>query len=155
METPEERGYCDFCKEPFRRKPPPPEPSPKAAVPPEVLAKLLDAKRPPEVPAAVPAPGIPAEFAHLDAGERIPELPSAARKAAWLFLAATLFAGALGLAYMAGLAGPRRTGARGEGLRRVPVGPPESEGAAAPQDPGVPEEAPPPPPPMPMPPPQP
>lgn len=114
METPEERGYCDFCKEPFRRKPPPPQPRPRAAVPPEVMAKLLEAKRAPEAQEPAPPSGIPAEFAHLDAGERIPELPAAARKLAWFFLAAIVLAGGLGLSYFAGRAGPRRAGARGE-----------------------------------------
>lgn len=98
METPEELGYCDFCKEPFRRKAP--EPAPKVrdtvAVPPEVMAKLLEAKNQPSAEASGP---IPPEFAALDAGERIPELPPLARKLAWAFLAFVVFAGSLALVY--------------------------------------------------------
>ena len=98
METPEELGYCDFCKEPFRRKAP--EPAPKVqetvAVPLEVMAKLLEAKNQSAAEAAGP---IPPEFAALDAGERIPEFPPHVRKLAWAFLALVVFAGSLALVY--------------------------------------------------------
>ncbi|TPW19857.1 MAG: hypothetical protein FD126_2263, partial [Elusimicrobia bacterium] len=84
-------------KEPFRRKPEPvPEkPRESVVVAPEVMARVLEAKRAPAVEAAG---AIPTEFAHLDAGERIPELPPMARKLAWFFLAAVVFAGGLGTA---------------------------------------------------------
>lgn len=127
METPEELGYCDFCKEPFRRKAPEPEPKPKetVAVPPEVMAKVLEAKTQPSAQAAGP---IPPEFAALDAGERIPEIPPHVRKLAWAFLALVVFAGCLGLVYM--LARARQVPVRVP----VPVGPgPSSQPMPDPQ----------------------
>lgn len=107
METPEEQGFCDFCKEPFRRKAPPSEPvkPEKVPVPPEVMAKLLAMKSP--AGSADPAePDLMAEFARLDAGDRIPEVSPAVRKLAWGFLAAVLLAAALGTAYL--MTRPRR-----------------------------------------------
>lgn len=123
METPEELGYCDFCKEPFRRKGPEPEPKPRetVAVPPEVMAKVLEAKTQASAQAAGP---IPPEFAALDSGERIPQVPPHMRKLAWAFLALVMFAGSLGLVYMLAQA------------RKAPIRPPT---------PVRPEEAPPPP----------
>lgn len=99
METPEAQGFCDFCKEPFRKKAPPPEPrrEEKVAVPPEVMAKLLALKTPSEPGAPSP---LPAEFAGLDSGERVPELPPGARKAAWAFLGVVLLVGAVGVSYL-------------------------------------------------------
>ncbi|TBR19450.1 hypothetical protein EPO15_14260 [bacterium] len=136
MESPEELGYCDFCKEPFRRKPPPPEPKvqPKVAVPPEVLAKLLEAKRAP-APAEAAA-GIPPEFLALDAGERIPELSPAARKLAWAFLAAVVFLGGVVGVYI--LTRPRR-------VRMPPLPPPliAPDGAVQPDSPSPPPPPPP------------
>lgn len=127
METPEELGYCDFCKEPFRRKAPEPEPKPKetVAVPPEVMAKVLEAKTQASAKAAGP---IPPEFAALDAGERIPQFPPHVRKLAWAFLALVVFAGSLGLVYM--LARARQVPVRVP----VPVGPgPSSQRMPDPQ----------------------
>lgn len=91
METPEELGYCDFCKEPFRRKktPPPKEPE-KVAVPPEVMAKLVAAKAPSAPAETAPGADLSGEFADLDPGERVPEVPPVLRKLAWAFLAAVL-----------------------------------------------------------------
>lgn len=99
METPEEPGYCDFCKEPFRRKPAAPEPKPveKVEVPAAVMAKVLEAKKQASVEDVGP---IPPEFAALDAGERIPQLPPHVRQLAWAFLALVVFAGSLTLVYM-------------------------------------------------------
>lgn len=99
METPEELGYCDFCKEPFRRKPPPPEPKSveKVEVPAAVMAKILEAKRLAPGPQPAEPGGIPPEFAALDAGERIPELPPVARKLAWAFLAIIVVWAGVGL----------------------------------------------------------
>lgn len=133
METPEAQGFCDFCKEPFRKKAPPPEPrkEEKVAVPPEVMAKLLALK----APSGPGAPSeLPAEFASLDAGERIPELPAGARKAAWAFLGAVVLVSAVGVSYLVlkvrraeGPAVP--AGARVEGERvilpAVPPPPPQ------------------------------
>ena len=131
METPEELGYCDFCKEPFRRKAP--EPAPKVrdtvAVPPEVMAKLLEAKNQASVEAAGP---IPPEFAALDAGERIPEFPPHVRKLAWAFLALVMFAGSLGLVYVLGRA------QKGQAQVPPPVGPGPST-PPAPSAPPAPE----------------
>lgn len=146
METAEELGYCDFCKEPFRRKEPPPPAPEKVAVPPELMAKLLEAKRAaPEAPAD-PGPELPPEFAALAAAERMPPVPPWARYAAWAFLAGILTFSAVGFVYV--MTRPRPTPPRGEAprARPSPPTPPPSE-----LPPGVPDEepdaAPPPPPP--------
>jgi len=130
METPEELGYCDFCKEPFRRKPAPAEQRPKeeVAVPPQVMAKLLAAKRTAEAAPAGPVGTIPPEFAALDDGGRIPEVPASARKLAWIFLASVLLLGAVALTYMAARS-PRRL--------PLPMPPPLPPGAVAPERPPV------------------
>lgn len=126
METPEEIGYCDFCKEPFRRKPPPPEPEPEAekvALAPEVMAKVLEAKRASAASASGEPGGIPPEFAGLDAGERIPEIPPQARKLAWAFLAIVVLWTAVGIIYL--MKHPTR------GLPKVPRLPaPTADGSA-------------------------
>lgn len=134
METPEELGYCDFCKEPFRRKAPEPEPKvvEKVVVPPEVMAKVLEARN--QAPAEAAGP-IPPEFAALDAGERIPQLPPHVRNLAWAFLALVVFAGSLGLVYM--LARAHRSASRplpasAEGA--PPPAPPQP--APGPEEPG-------------------
>lgn len=131
METPEEPGYCDFCKEPFRRKAPEPEPKPRetVAVPAEVMAKVLEAKKQAAVESAGP---IPPEFAALDPGERIPQVPSQVRQLAWAFLALVLLAGSLGLVYVLGRA------QKGQALVPTPVGP----GPSAPPAPPSPEPQP-------------
>ena len=95
MESPEELGYCDFCKEPFRKKkpeaPPPPPKKSEVPVPPEVFAKLMQAKT--QATPEGEKPGIPAEFAHLDAGERIERLPPWLRYFTWGFLAFIILVG--------------------------------------------------------------
>ncbi|MBI3299195.1 MAG: hypothetical protein HYZ75_13585 [Elusimicrobia bacterium] len=120
MESPEELGYCDFCKEPFRKKKPepapPPSKQPAVPVPPEVFAKLMQAKAAAEPKAAGEEAGIPAEFAHLDAGERIEGIPPGLRAAAWAFLAFVMLAGL-------GLAGTLIS----KGKRAKPAPPPVSE----------------------------
>lgn len=105
METSDAQEWCDFCKEPFRRKKKseaakaaeqpkaqPPQESPKPAVKdnkgvltPELLAKLQAQRTQSQV--VDPTRGeIPAEFLHLDTGERIPVVSPAVRKLAWGFL---------------------------------------------------------------------
>ncbi len=101
METPDSQDWCDFCKEPFRKKKsaaakaetPPAEASPKPApkkknvvVTPELLAKLQFHRTQPQR-AEAPKGGLPPEFAHLDSGERIQRLSPSVRKMAWVFLA--------------------------------------------------------------------
>lgn len=153
METPEEPGYCDFCKEPFRRKPPPPGPKApeKVSLPPEVMAKLLDAKRvPPPAPVGT-GPDLPPEFVQLAAAERMPVVPPWARYLAWAFMAGILTLSAVGFVYV--LTRPRpKTPSDGETPpgrpRRAAPPPPIQPPAELP--PGVPDEeplAPPPPPP--------
>ncbi len=95
FETPEAHGYCDFCKEPFRKKPEPakaPKPQPKVEVPPAVMAKLLEVSAETGKHAGPPA-AIPLEFAHLDAGEKIAGPSALLRAAAWMFLSGVLAAG--------------------------------------------------------------
>ncbi|MBI4346381.1 MAG: hypothetical protein HY553_05975 [Elusimicrobia bacterium] len=58
FENPDEAGWCDFCKEPFRR------------------AKAAPANGAHDV----------ADFKDLDAGERIPTIPAWVRWFAWGFL---------------------------------------------------------------------
>lgn len=111
MATPDAQDWCDFCKEPFRKKksaaakaavqpqaqpaqksPPPAAeaeksaPEKKVVITSELLAKLqchqTQSKR-----AAAPQGALPPEFAHLDSGERIQQLPPSVRKMAWVFLA--------------------------------------------------------------------
>lgn len=106
METPEEQGYCDFCKEPFRKKPEAPaapvaKPAQQVVVPPEVMEKLLSHKNAPGPSASPYAPEIPPEFAELGDGERIAELPPVAKKAAWAFLALVVLWTAVGMAWFA------------------------------------------------------
>jgi len=102
FDTPEEQGYCDFCKEPFRKPEQPAlpparkledldqpaaKPAEKVPLTPEMLAKLMQAGISPKTPApASGEPLIPPEFAHLDSGEKLPQIPPAARKLAWVFL---------------------------------------------------------------------
>ncbi|HVE12795.1 MAG TPA: hypothetical protein VNI01_05335 [Elusimicrobiota bacterium] len=92
FETPEDQGWCDFCKEPFRKKsaepaPPPPPPSKTVQITPELLERLQEAKH--AVSAREPT-SIPPEFAQLDSGERIGGASEMTRTAAWLFLAMIL-----------------------------------------------------------------
>jgi len=112
FETPQEQGYCDFCKEPFKKRPasepvkPPPaaapprgeHPAPEVKLTPEILGKLLGAK---DAAAGDARAGeIPPEFAHLDTGGQVPEIPPAARKLAWVFLGILMFWILLGTVWM-------------------------------------------------------
>ena len=95
FETPEEQGHCDFCKEPFRRKAEPPrnaKAQPKVDIPPAVMAKLMEVRVEGKKSAGPPAV-IPPEFAHLDAGERLPGASALLRFAAWTFLATVILIG--------------------------------------------------------------
>ncbi len=69
FESPEGAQWCDFCKEPFNKKPKP-APAPAVASPPLKLP-------PPPLPSASQdvAAGIPPEFAGLDTGGKIPVAP--------------------------------------------------------------------------------
>lgn len=78
------RQWCDFCKEPFNKK---------------VVPKTSEAAAPKQ------PSSIPAEFAGLDSGERIPAVPPKLRLAAWVFFALAML-GVLALSMMA----VRRTG---------------------------------------------
>lgn len=138
METPSELGYCDFCKEPFRRKAPEPKPAEKVEVPAAVMAKVLEAKLAGAADGG--SGGIPPEFASLDAGERIPELPPIARKLAWAFLALIVFWTGVGLIIMMNRA---RRAPLPIPVMRPPIPPAGSEGGV-PQ--GLPMAPPPPPP---------
>ena len=78
FDSPEGAEWCDFCKEPFRKKvrrppPQPPAPVPQAAVPPEARLEGNGS--------------LPPDFAGFDSGERIPVPPRWVRAAAWGFLA--------------------------------------------------------------------
>lgn len=141
METAEELGYCDFCKEPFRRKDPPPKPPDAVAVPPELMAKLLEAKRDPPPSPAGPVPELPPEFAQLASAERMPAVPPWARTLAWAFLAAVLALSAVGSLYV--MTRPRPTPPRGGADRVPPALPAQPPPAPPPGDPD--EELPPPP----------
>lgn len=103
METPEDQGYCDFCKEPFRKKAPP-EPAsapkqPSVPVPPEVMEKVLAHKNAPGPSGSPYSPDIPPEFAEMGDGERIAGLPPAAKQLAWAFLALILLWTAVGMGW--------------------------------------------------------
>lgn len=102
METPEEQGFCDFCKEPFRKKAPPPKPVQPAPikVPPEVFQKLLEAKNV-DKGDGIKRQDIPPEFTGLDSGGNIEGLPPYARKAAWAFLGLILLWSVVGTIYFA------------------------------------------------------
>ncbi|MCX5788147.1 MAG: hypothetical protein NTX64_06515 [Elusimicrobia bacterium] len=76
FDSPEGAEWCDFCKEPFRKKKapkPPPAPLPPAPAPAE--AKPADSG------------SVPSEFTGFETGERIPIVPGWVRIAAWGFLA--------------------------------------------------------------------
>jgi hypothetical protein len=143
METAPELGYCDFCKEPFRRKDPPPKAPEKVAVPPDLMAKLLEAKRAAPEPPAGPGPDLPPEFAQLAAAERMPAVPPMVRYLAWAFLAGILTLSAVGFVYVMTRPRPK---APADGA--PPGRPPRREAppapAAPPADlpPGVPDEEP-------------
>ncbi len=147
FETPEEQGFCDFCKEPFRKRPepaPPPKEHPKVVVPPEVFAKLADARRQ-AAPAEAPAAGIPAEFAHLDTGGRIAAPSEVIRYLAWGFLALILFAGAVGMLWAVSRAKTDRHPARRRVVEAPPAVPPPAQPAPSQSDAaGEPDQAAPP-----------
>ena len=70
-------------------------------MPPEVMAKVLAAAQASEKAAASEAGGgIPEEFANLDRGEKIPEIPPVARKLAYAFLGIIFFWTVIGVGYM-------------------------------------------------------
>jgi len=97
FETPDEQAWCDFCKEPLRKRRPAAAPAAAAPqgesvppaktvpVPDEVWKKLMSV-RAEGTPASAPSGGIPAEFAGLDTGGALPAVPPAVRKGAWVFL---------------------------------------------------------------------
>lgn len=135
FETPEEQGHCDFCKEPFRKKPVPaprPKPQPKVVVPPEVYAKLAEA-RGAAARGPAPAAGIPAEFAHLDPGERIVPPSHLIRTVAWGFLGFIVLAGAAALFWAVGRTATMKRPPRGRPAQAAQPAP-----APAPADPEAP-----------------
>lgn len=98
FETDEEQGWCDFCKEPFRKKKAPEAPKPgaaDAAQKPQEKAPALEAS-PKGAAAAVPVeaaqPGVLSKLTAEQAfellksmpQERIPEIPPIVRYAAWI-----------------------------------------------------------------------
>ena len=93
FETPDGQAWCDFCKHPFRPKAGKGSvdkdvPSKKSTpLSPDILRKLHHVKA--EASGQVKG-GIPPEFAHLDAGEKIPAVPPLARTLAWGILAVVL-----------------------------------------------------------------
>lgn len=91
FETPIEQGYCDFCKEPFKKEASvsSAEPPKKVDVPPSVLAKLLEDKKESrsESKPKKDLGDIVKEFAHLDAGGKVEEVSPLVRQMAWAFLA--------------------------------------------------------------------
>ena len=96
FDSPDDAAWCDFCKEPFRKGPPPPRLSPPAT---------------PPVPEGKRNGAPPAEFAHLDPGERIPTMPPWVRLAAWAFVGFWFVWGMVLLGFYLGkqrLAGDRR-----------------------------------------------
>jgi hypothetical protein len=105
FDTPDTQSWCDFCKEPFRKKAdsaPAPRPDIKAKVdiPPAVLAKLLKAKD--EVFEKKDAGPIPSEFLHLDTGGKIGGAPPYAKKMAWVFVAIIFVWTGIGLIWLMG-----------------------------------------------------
>lgn len=109
FETPDEQAWCDFCKEPLRKRKPaapeaktaapqPPEgaaleaktaapvPAAKSVPVPEEVWQRLMSVRAQDSPASVPGEGIPPEFAGLDTGGSLPPVPPIIRKGAWVFL---------------------------------------------------------------------
>lgn len=156
METPDDQGYCDFCKEPFRKKAPA-EPAPKPAqpvvpVPPEVMEKVLAHKNAPGPSGSPYAPEIPPEFAELGDGERIAGLPPVAKQLAWGFLAIIVVWTGLGMAWFL-VKAKRLEGRPGKGVPLPPhevIVQPVEHAPPAPPPPPPPDDlssAPPPPPP--------
>ena len=88
FESAAEARWCDFCKEPFRAAKPAAEP-PRPPRPQAAPAAVSPGPRPKfEKLPAPDAPGsIPAEFAHLDRGEKLPTLPPWFKWSAWAVLA--------------------------------------------------------------------
>ena len=81
FDSPDDAGWCDLCKEPFRRKaaaPPPPVPLPPVPV---------AAAPAPPAPRPGGASDVPVEFEGFDPGERIPVIPRWVKYCAWAFLA--------------------------------------------------------------------
>ncbi|MBI4424452.1 MAG: hypothetical protein HY554_12020 [Elusimicrobia bacterium] len=103
FDSPDDAGWCEFCKEPFRKKGPARPP----AAPPAAGPK----------PSTNGASGVGPEFAHLDSGENIPILPPWLRPAAWAFLALWLLCGLVLLGYYLGT---RARSEDGPPARRAP-----------------------------------
>lgn len=116
FETPDGQAWCDFCKHPFRAKPekdPPSEKKP-ALLSPDVLLKLDQVKS--ETSGQVKE-GIPPEFAHLDSGEKIPEVPPIARYLAWGILAVVVLWAIVGMVWIS-----RHAGAIGSNMAQGELG---------------------------------
>lgn len=101
FDSPEGAQWCDFCKEPFRRKPEPAPAAPPAPAPGAAPA-VPASPPPPKANGAESSSPIPEEFSHLDPGERMPVVPPYLRYAAWLFLALWLAAAILVVGYWTG-----------------------------------------------------
>ncbi|MFH2204099.1 MAG: hypothetical protein ABIJ96_13345 [Elusimicrobiota bacterium] len=87
FETPDAQHWCDFCKEPFRKKEEPRAvpAQPPVKIAPELLSKLAEVKK--EACSVKDAGGIPPEFAHLDTGGKIEGFSPFLRSLAYGFLA--------------------------------------------------------------------
>jgi hypothetical protein len=106
MDNAPDAQWCDFCKEPFRKKTDVPKAQeaspvttpqqgstasnePEKELSPELMRKLAAQKdRINENPGAG---GIPQEFSQLDHGEKMPSLSPAIRQFAWAFLFICVF----------------------------------------------------------------
>ena len=88
FDSPDEAGWCDFCKEPFRKRAPAPTPASGAP--------LAQTAPPPQ------ANGVHIDLTKLDAGERIPVVAPALRYAAWAFLGIWFVWGMVLLGYYLG-----------------------------------------------------
>lgn len=104
FDSPDDAAWCDFCKEPFRKRSPQP-------------SELEPGRPPAPVPAEPKRNGAPRleEFAHLDAGERMPILPSWVRGVAIAIVAIWLLVGFVVLGFYVG-------------KQRARGGPPPAEG---------------------------
>jgi len=111
FETPDGQAWCDFCKEPFRTKSGPQQKA--VPVSPDVLRKLHQVSS--ESSGQVKE-GIPPEFAHLDSGEKIPEVPPLARRLAWGILAAVILWAVAGMFWIF------RAGSIGTGMAQHETG---------------------------------
>lgn len=99
FDSPDEAKWCDFCKEPFRKKttdaapaeePAPPAPAAQPKRPSLKYYQPVPAKQPPAASPA-PAPSVPA--IELKDDEKVPAVPPWFRYAAWAFLGVWVVAG--------------------------------------------------------------